>query len=61
MSVYGKDIPAPRRTWRLLPLLLWRFAVPLLAALVALDLAVFALLNGVFGACYGAFAWVGAC
>ncbi len=61
MSVYGRDIPAPRRTWRLVPLLLWRYAAPVLAALVLLDLAVFAVLNRLFGACYGAFAWFGAC
>jgi hypothetical protein len=59
--VYGHRIAAPKRTWRLVPLLLWRYAVPLLAALIALDLAVFAILNGLFGACYGAFAWAGVC
>jgi hypothetical protein len=35
--------------------------VPLVAALLVLDLIVFAVLNGLFGACYGAFAWFGAC
>jgi hypothetical protein len=59
--VYGLAIAAPRRTRALVPLLLWRFAVPVLAALVLLDLIVFAALNGLFGACYGAFAWIGAC
>ena len=60
-TVYGLSIAAPRRTWALVPLLLWRFAVPILAALIVLDLAVFAALNGLFGACYGAFAWFGVC
>jgi hypothetical protein len=59
--VFGLHIAAPRRTWALVPLLLWRFAVPVLAALVLLDLAVFAVLNGLFDACYGAFAWFGVC
>ena len=59
--VYGHRIPAPRPTWRLVPMLLWRIALPVLLALVLLDLAVFAALHGLFGACYGAFAWVGAC
>ena len=57
--IFGHRIAAPKRTWRLVPLLLWRYAVPVLAALVALDLVVFGLLNGLFGACYGAFAWAG--
>jgi len=61
VSVYGRDIPAPRATWRLVPLLLWRYAAPVLAALVLVDLVVFAILNGTTGACYGAFAWFGAC
>jgi hypothetical protein len=43
------------------PLLLWRFAAPILAALIVLDLAAFAVLNGFFGACYGTFAWFGVC
>ncbi len=60
-TVYGFSIAAPRRTWALVPLLLWRFAVPILAALIVLDLAVFAVLNGLFDVCYGAFAWVGVC
>jgi hypothetical protein len=60
-TVYGLRIAAPRRTFALVPLLLWRFAAPVLAALIALDLAVFAALNGFFGACYGAFAWFGVC
>jgi len=59
--IFGHRIAAPKRTWRLVPLLLWRYAVPVLAALIALDLAVFAILNGFFGACYGAFAWTGVC
>lgn len=59
--VQGRHIPAPRPTWRLVPLLVWRVGVPLIAALVLLDLVVFAVLNGLFGACYGAFAWFGAC
>ena len=46
---------------RLVPLLLWRYAAPVLAALVLLDLVVFAILNRTIGACYGAFAWFGAC
>jgi len=60
-TVYGLSIASPRRTRALVPLLLWRFAVPVLAALIVLDLAVFAVLNGFFGVCYGAFAWFGAC
>ncbi|MBL8330377.1 MAG: hypothetical protein JNJ71_16190 [Rubrivivax sp.] len=59
--VQGMRIPAPRPTWRLVPLLVWRVGVPLIAALVLLDVVVFAVLNGLFGACYGAFAWFGAC
>ncbi|MBI3506013.1 MAG: hypothetical protein HY059_14320 [Proteobacteria bacterium] len=59
--VQGQRIAAPRPTWRLIPLLVLRVGVPLLAALVLIDLAVFAILHGLFGACYGAFAWVGAC
>jgi hypothetical protein len=59
--VYGKTIPAAKRTWRALAIPLWRYAVPFLAALVLLDLIVFAILRAAFGACYGAFAWLGMC
>ena len=59
--VHGQRIPAPRPTWRLIPLLAWRVGVPLIVALALLDLAVFAVLHGMFDACYGAFAWFGAC
>jgi hypothetical protein len=59
--VHGKAIPAAKRTWRALALPLWRYAAPFLAALVLLDLVVFALVHGIWGACYGAFAWIGMC
>lgn len=59
--VYGHAIPAATRTWRALAVPLWRYAVPFLAALAALDVVVFAVLRGAFGACYGAFAWFGMC
>jgi hypothetical protein len=59
--VHGQRIAAPRPTWRLIPLLAWRVGVPLILALALLDLAVFAVLHGLFDACYGAFAWFGAC
>lgn len=59
--VGGKSHPAAKRTWRALAIPLWRYAVPFLAALVLLDLVVFALVHGIFGACYGAFAWIGMC
>ncbi|MFM7345424.1 MAG: hypothetical protein ACKO1J_08690 [Tagaea sp.] len=59
--VYGGAIPAAKRTWRALAIPLWRYAAPFLAALVLLDLIVFAILRGAFGACYGAFAWIGMC
>jgi hypothetical protein len=59
--VRGRRIPAPRPTWRLVPLLLWRYGLPLVAVLALLDLAVYALLHGLYGACYGVFALAGAC
>ncbi|MCM0021564.1 MAG: hypothetical protein NBV67_16350 [Tagaea sp.] len=59
--VGGKSYPAARRTWRTLAIPLWRYAAPFLAALVLLDLIVFALVHGIWGACYGAFAWIGMC
>lgn len=59
--VHGQRIAAPRPTWRLIPLLAWRIGLPLVVALLVLDLIVFAVLNGLFGACYGAFAWFGVC
>jgi hypothetical protein len=59
--VYGNTIPAAKRTWRALAIPLWRYAAPFLAALVMLDLIVFAMLRAAFGACYGAFAWRGMC
>jgi hypothetical protein len=57
----GKSYPAAKRTWRALAIPLWRYAVPFLAALILLDLIVFAIVHGVWGACYGAFAWIGMC
>ncbi len=60
-GVYGKTIPAAKRTWRALAVPLWRYAVPLLLALTLLDAIVFLALNEAFGACYGAFAWFGIC
>lgn len=59
--VHGKSYPAAKRTWRALAIPLWRYAAPFLAALVLLDLIVFALVHGIWGACYGAFAWIGMC
>jgi hypothetical protein len=60
-TVFGLRIPAAKRTWRALAVPLWRYAAPFLLALSALDLIVFAILRGGFGACYGAFAWIGLC
>ena len=59
--VRGRAIPAAKRTWRALAIPLWRYAAPVLAALALLDLIVFALVHGIWGACYGAFAWFGMC
>ena len=60
-GVYGKTIPAAKRTWRALAVPLWRYDVPLLLALTLLDAIVFLALNKLSGACYGAFAWFGVC
>jgi hypothetical protein len=60
-AVYGYRIAAATRTWRALAVPLWRYAAPFLLALALLDLIVFAILRAAFGACYGAFAWIGMC
>ena len=56
--VHGHVIPAPRLTRTALAYFLGYVAAPVLALLLALDVALYLLFRDVFGICYGVLCWM---
>lgn len=57
-SVYGHVIAPPRLTRAALWVALTRIALPFLLVLLALDVALWAIMRGVFDRCYGMLCWL---
>ena len=57
-KVMGVDAPAPRPTWAAVRLVLAYVGVPVLAALLAFDVAVWLVFDLVWDVCVGLWCWL---